>query len=180
MRMALAIVFLFIAVSPAAIADERDAVMSGAARCASFADKRIWLECFYGSAQPMRAALALAPAPATQTGLVPPADPTQRVHASSKPPAADEQGGFFHDLLGSSQPIVPGMALASYTFARNGRFTVKLKDGQVWQQDENDVASAKWTGQAASYTVTISHGTLNSFTLRVRGDALLYQVHPVR
>ena len=32
----------------------RDEVMSGAARCAGIADNRTWLDCFYGSAQPMR------------------------------------------------------------------------------------------------------------------------------
>src|ERR1700749_4389743 len=56
-----------------ALADPtRDEVMSGAARCAGIADNRSWLDCFYGSAQPMRALLGLAPAPPAQTRLVPP------------------------------------------------------------------------------------------------------------
>jgi hypothetical protein len=59
--------------SPIALADPaRDEVMSGAARCAGLTDNRAWLDCFYGSAQPMRALLGLPPAPLTQVKLVPP------------------------------------------------------------------------------------------------------------
>ena len=49
-----------------------DEVMSGAVRCAGLADNRTWLDCFYGSAQPMRERLGLQPAPAAQVRLVPP------------------------------------------------------------------------------------------------------------
>lgn len=49
--------------------------MSGAFRCATVAETRTWLDCYYGAAQPQRAALALAPVPAAQARLaaVPPA-----------------------------------------------------------------------------------------------------------
>lgn len=57
----------------AALADTRQDVMAGAQRCAAIADDRTWLDCFYGSAQPMRARLGLAPASARQQSLVPPA-----------------------------------------------------------------------------------------------------------
>jgi hypothetical protein len=55
----------------------RDEVMSGAFRCAVIADTRTWLDCYYGAAQPVRAALGMAPAPAGQTRLAasPPAGP---------------------------------------------------------------------------------------------------------
>ena len=55
-----------------ALADPRQDVIAGAQRCAGIADNRTWLDCFYGSAQPMRAALGLPPAPANQQRLVPP------------------------------------------------------------------------------------------------------------
>ena len=54
-----------------AAADPRDQVLDRAARCSALADSRQWLNCFYGSAQPMRAWLGLPPAPAAQTALVP-------------------------------------------------------------------------------------------------------------
>ena len=52
----------------------RDDALSGAFRCASVADSRQWLDCYYGAAQPVRAALGLAPALAGQIKLaaVPP------------------------------------------------------------------------------------------------------------
>jgi hypothetical protein len=48
----------------------RDDVMSDAFRCAVVADMRSWLDCYYGAAQPARAALGMTPAPAGQTKLV--------------------------------------------------------------------------------------------------------------
>ncbi|HVW74286.1 MAG TPA: hypothetical protein VHC39_11650 [Rhizomicrobium sp.] len=43
--------------------------MAGAYRCASIANSRQWLDCYYGVAQPVRAALALPPVPAQQSVL---------------------------------------------------------------------------------------------------------------
>jgi len=43
--------------------------MAGAYRCAPIASTRVWLDCYYGAAQPVRAGLGLAPAPAAQVGL---------------------------------------------------------------------------------------------------------------
>src|SRR5471032_906737 len=73
MRGAFFLFGLIVLASQAALADPtRDEVMSGAARCEGIADNRSWLDCFYGSAQPMRGALGLPPAPPAQTRLVPP------------------------------------------------------------------------------------------------------------
>jgi len=47
----------------------RDDALSGAIRCGAIADSRQWLDCFYGAAQPMRAALGLAPALQAQVQL---------------------------------------------------------------------------------------------------------------
>jgi len=47
----------------------RDDALSGAIRCGAIADSRQWLDCYYGAAQPMRAALGLAPALAAQVQL---------------------------------------------------------------------------------------------------------------
>ena len=52
----------------------RDEALSGAFRCAVIADSRVWLDCYYGAAQPVRAELGLPPAPDTQQSLVPPPD----------------------------------------------------------------------------------------------------------
>lgn len=66
--------FWYIAVAIAtipcpALARPRDDAMSGAYRCAAIPDSRMWLACYYGAAQPVRAALGLPPAPASQIDL---------------------------------------------------------------------------------------------------------------
>ena len=75
-RFAFLICLLGLVTQPAQ-ARPRDEVMSGAFRCAAIADTRTWLDCYYGAAQPARAALGLTPAPAGQTRLAasPPAGP---------------------------------------------------------------------------------------------------------
>jgi hypothetical protein len=47
----------------------RDDALASAFRCAVIADSRQWLDCYYGAAQPVRAALGLSPALAAQIGL---------------------------------------------------------------------------------------------------------------
>src|SRR5689334_12429422 len=52
------------------VARPQDDVLSGVFRCAAIGDQKSWLDCFYGAAQPVRAALGLAPAPPSQSKLV--------------------------------------------------------------------------------------------------------------
>jgi hypothetical protein len=75
-----AIVCALVLVSLPAAAHPRDAVMAGILRCAVVAGSRAWLDCYYGAAQPMRAALALAPALPQQVQLAafPPVGGTPR------------------------------------------------------------------------------------------------------
>jgi len=69
------IVWLFLMSAVAAVltapaqARPRDDALSGAFRCASIADSRQWLDCYYGAVQPVRAALGLPPALAAQIKL---------------------------------------------------------------------------------------------------------------
>ena len=48
----------------------RDEVMINVYRCAGQSSSRTWLDCYYGAAQPERAALGLSPAPTAQMVLV--------------------------------------------------------------------------------------------------------------
>lgn len=64
-----ALAVLGIAFATPAIARPRDDAMSAAFRCAVVGEGRQWLDCYYGAAQPMRAALGLPPAPAAQVKL---------------------------------------------------------------------------------------------------------------
>lgn len=75
--------FLLLAAQPAA-SRPRDEALAGAFRCAVIADSRQWLDCYYGAAQPVRAALGLQPALAAQVQLAasPPAGGAPRDEAA--------------------------------------------------------------------------------------------------
>lgn len=154
-----------------ALADPtRDEVMSGAARCAGIADNRSWLDCFYGSAQPMRALLGLAPAPPAQTKLVPPLGAAYvSPEAPRTAPRAEKSRGFLGSILGSSKPVAADMPMASYKFGRDGFFTVVLKNGQSYRQEESDLVFAKWSRSPSSYLVTVVSAA-DKFILKVKDE----------
>jgi hypothetical protein len=68
---------LMILTAPAFAAGPRDEVIAGMFRCAAVGDTRAWLDCFYGAAQPVRAALGLPSVLPAQARLAqnPPASP---------------------------------------------------------------------------------------------------------
>jgi hypothetical protein len=171
-----------VAVYPALAEPTRDAVMDAAQRCEGIPDNRVWLDCFYGSAQPMRATLGLAPAPESQTRLVPGpgiaygggAAPARRA-----PPAREKPETFLSAVLGNTKPLADNMPMTAYGFGRDGRFTVTMADGHVWQQAESDIRVAKWNKPAATYKVDITNGSSTDlFNMRVRGE--LYKVTRVK
>lgn len=155
---------------------KRDEVMSGAARCEGIADDRIWLDCFYGSAQPMRAALGLPPAPPAQTKLVPPPGASYTASNANRSSRPQNSGGFIGDIFGSTKPIASDVPMESYRFARNGTFTVVLKNGQTYRQEESDLVFAKWNRPAGSYSVTIT-GASDKFNLKIKDEpGVIYRV----
>jgi hypothetical protein len=77
--------------APAVAAVPRDEVIAGMFRCAAVGDMRVWLDCFYGAAQPARTALGLPPVLPAQARLAqnPPAsapsgDPATRYQTTSE------------------------------------------------------------------------------------------------
>jgi hypothetical protein len=60
---------LGVMVAAPAQARPRDDALSGAIRCGVVADSRAWLDCYYGAAQPVRAALGLGSALPAQIAL---------------------------------------------------------------------------------------------------------------
>ena len=144
--------------------------MSGAARCAGIADNRSWLDCFYGSAQPMRGLLGLAPAPPAQTKLVPPPGAAYvSPDAPRTAPRAEKSRGFLGDILGSTKPVATDVPMASYKIGRDGFFTVVLKNGQSYRQEESDLVFAKWNRDPSSYLVTVI-GAADKFVLKVKDE----------
>lgn len=170
MRLKLVLAGLVLSTQGAWCEPTRDEVMSGAARCAGITDNRIWLDCFYGSAQPMRALLGLAPAPPAQLKLVPPPGAVYvSPEASRNAPPAQKSRGFFADILGSSKPVADNVPMANYKFGRDGKFIVVLKNGQTYRQEESDLAVARWNRPASSYLVTVT-GAADKFLLKVKDE----------
>lgn len=164
----------------------RDQVIDGATRCEGIPDNRVWLDCFYGSAQPMRALLGLSPAPESQTRLVP-APGTGYGGAAygggaalaRRAPAQPKSEGFWGSLIGNTKPLADDMPMTAFGFGRDGRFTVTTSDGHVWQQAESDISRAKWKKPAPSYKVTINNSTSPGlYDLRVAG--VIYKVTKIR
>jgi hypothetical protein len=160
--------------TPAAAATDptRDDVMLNLQRCSGITDNRVWLNCFYGAAQPMRAQLGLPPAPDSQVSLV--------KNAPLTPPPltkSENSGGWLG--LGNLNPFSSNNGdafnagttrLAAYSFGKDGLFTATLPDGEVWKQSPYDDLRAHWNDQPASYTVIVTSDIMGSHTMRVQGD----------
>ena len=166
-------------------ADGRGDVLAGILRCSGIADDRTWLDCLYGSAEPMRARLGLQPAPAAQVRLVPPAlpgaPPVHLVEEGVAPPTkvAKVEPGLIASIVGDfGHPLVSKVAMASYEFNNSGMFTVALTNGQIWTQvgDSDRHSLAHWHGPASRLITTITPGALGTVNLVVAGEARLYKV----
>jgi len=168
-------------------ADTRDDVLSGIQRCGVIHDDRTWLDCLYGAEQPMRAHLALPPAPEFQQRLVPagPAMPLSSMPASvSQPPvpnvaaraAPRKKASFWDTVLGTAPPVAVAR-MESYRFDNNGAFVITLDNGQQWRQADVDSGTpATWTKPASTYKVTVSQGAFGSYNLRTDDNPRLYKV----
>jgi hypothetical protein len=164
-----ALIVMSLLALPASAQSVRDEVMNGAERCAGIADDHAWLDCFYGSAQPMRGRLGLAPAPQAQVRLVPPAAmaaPPRRVATVAAPA---KERGFLGDILGSTGPVARNMPLAAYTFDRDGRFTARLQNGVTFVQKESDLVHAGWSGPPGALLATVNSSG-DDYTLKVSSD----------
>lgn len=161
MRHVLAAGFLAVAVLPA-VADPRDDILSAAARCNAITEYRTWLECYYGAAQPMRAILGLPPAAPSQVKLVPPVG-----SGPVRPPAMMASA--------ADQDREANQPMASYSFDRQGHFTVTLADGSVWRQNKDDNITARWTAPAASLRASVVPAMFGSHLMRV-SDGRSYRV----
>ena len=169
-----------------ALADAREDVVSGLTRCASIADDRQWLDCYYGAAQPMRAWLGLSPAPQSQLKLLsdqpkPSVLPAtvSRAAVRSGPPPMPKKSGIL-DVFGGSD-VINNAPIQSYDVTNAG-FTITLPDGQVWQQTEDDAVKnpVRWRQPASSMRVTVTQGAMHSFNLVLNDENLHHKVKRVK
>ena len=163
-----------------ALAGPRGDVMDGSARCASVADDRQWLDCYYGAAQPMLERLGLSPAPSSQLALVPPPGKSQLPAKSpphlqaAQPPA---KPGFFERLVARDE-LSREPQMVSYRFDKQHRFTVTLSDGTTWRQSPDDTHRAAWSKPPSSYHVLVNKGHGGTGILDAN-DGFYYEVQQV-
>jgi hypothetical protein len=180
MRQAVLATAMLVAVTGLAHATARDDVLAGIGRCGAIADDRMWLNCLYGAAQPMRGQLGLPPAPASQTSLVPMGSgPSPHISGVNVPAVSQpkESGGILSFVLGGDA-VLTDVRLASYRFDSQGLFTVTLANGQVWEQRDGTYL-AHWRGPASQYVASISKGATGSYNLTIAHEGTLYKVRRI-
>jgi hypothetical protein len=174
------VVVLAASFSGNAAAGTREDVLSGAVRCGGITDDRKWLDCFYGSAQPMRSQLGLPPAPPSQTVLVPVVPASPGPPAATAPVATPQRAtrGFWDRMLGG-QVILAATQVSNYSFDGRGLFTITLANGEIWRQ-QDDTQLARWKKPPTHYLVTITKGALNSYNLTITDESYIYKVWRLR
>jgi hypothetical protein len=165
-------------------ADTRDEVLAGVQRCGVIQDDRAWLDCMYGAQQPMRARLALPPAPEFQQRLVPAIQPgAPRATPSAAAPVAKplprRKPGFFESLVGDV-PAYAVSRMASYRYLKGGAFVVTLENGQEWRQTDADGGTVLWTKKPSAYLAKITSGSFGSFALSTDDSPRSYRVERIR
>jgi hypothetical protein len=137
-------------------------VMSTSSRCYAIAEDRQWLDCYYAAAEPVRAALGLAPL--LQARALP---------AQNTPTSRGDQQFGLSAARGAREIVSP---LASYRFDSNGMFTLMLSNGQQWRQIAGDTSNAHWKNASRTYTAKITRGAFGSYNLQIQGLPGLYKV----
>jgi hypothetical protein len=158
----------------------RDDVMSAAANCNRVASDRSWLDCYYAAAAPLRAQLGLSVPP--QAPSKPAITLASAPNVPSGPPPMPRKTGLFDGLFNDTKPVVRNMAMKSFTFDKQGAFTVVLADGEVWAQSTEDEVyhPAHWRNAGPNTLVTISPDAMHTFTMTVSGEERFYKVHRIR
>jgi len=161
-------------------------------RCGALTDLRQFLDCYYGAAQPLRSQLGLPPAPAAQQRLaagvmgIAPANPAGA--SAAAPPSRPAVNPEPNPAASFGLPVQPRDServtarMTSFSFDRFGFFTATLSNGQVWVQEDGDTLHAPWSKPADKfvYNVSVSHGLLGSYNLRVVGMTGAYKVKRLR
>jgi len=162
--------FLILAAEPAD-ARPQDEVMSGAFRCGAIGDLRLWLDCYYGAAQPVRASLGMPAASASQlalvatppAGTIPPADVALRdevLRTALACNAAAAGRDWLDCFYAAAEPVRVRLGLKSNgARAAAPRSSFGLRPLPEKQPDRIAARMAKYEfNQAHLFTVTLDNG----------------------
>lgn len=180
------LLLLFLVTATPVLAGPREDTLDGINRCRAILEDRLFLDCLYGAAQPLRASLGLAPASPGQIRLVPPSTPPTVVPVPMRPVSASPPPMAMAMAAPRPAPsngairagTKPGFHewLETFSFDGKGRFTVTLGNGEIWRQDAGDAPRAAWRGRANDYYVEVIADSPRTGQLRVRGENNVYRV----
>ena len=167
-----------------ASADTRDDVMAAMQRCSIILDDRAWLDCTYGAEQPMRAKLALPPAPEFQQRLVPPLSQSQPRMAAPQAdtgitaarPASRRKASLMQILTGTAQPVAIS-GIASVRYDSQGAFILTLENGQTWRQ--TDIENGTKARPKIGARATITPAAMGSYNLQMDNITHIFKVSPM-
>jgi len=158
-----------------ALARPRDEVIAGVFRCAAIGDTRLWLDCYYGAAQPVRAQLGMPPVPAAQARLIqsPPAggpagDMTARYQVTSAilrcNGLADDRA-WLDCYYGAAQPVRAQLGLSPVPQARAQPLARTGQDAAPGTPAVPHTIDPQWSRMASYsfnrygiFTVTLANG----------------------
>jgi hypothetical protein len=174
-------------------ADPRDDALNAVAKCASLADAQARLACYDAAAPKVKDALS-APSPPAQAqqgeswfglptifggnGRSPQTTPEQFGNESLPPPPPPPP------KPGEAPPPQPviidsiSAGVSDFAFHLDGRFTVFLDNGQIWQQIPGDTDRAKF--KKGPNTVVISRGLMGSYELVLNGLGAALKVKRIK
>jgi hypothetical protein len=150
-----------------AMARPRDDAMSAAFRCAVIGETRQWLDCYYGAAQPVRAALGMPPAPAGQlkvTGAPPAGSPRDSQMRNDIIATAVRCNNFSGDrewlncFYAAAQPARVALGLPSDTSVKNFLPAQPLGAKAIDSAGFNMRMRSYAFDQRGTFTVTLDNG----------------------
>lgn len=176
--------------SSSAAAGPREDVLSAVAHCATLSDDHARLTCYDAVAPKAQEVLKEAPPEVAQTpqqseswfglpsifggnGRPPQTTPEQFGNDRLPPPPPPQ-------VKPGESPPLPVMidsiaaAVTDFAFHLDGRFTVFLDNGQIWQQLQGDVDKAHFHKEGNK--VVISRGVMGSYNLVLNDEGSTFKV----
>ncbi|MBV9330209.1 MAG: hypothetical protein JOZ55_01515 [Alphaproteobacteria bacterium] len=191
MHLRIAAAFAFALSASSAFADPGEDALKAIANCTNLRDDHARLACYDAAAQGAKAALAATPAVAESprqkeswfglpdifggNGSAPQTTP-ERFGGENLPAAPAKPGEAPPPAPEVLDSISAGVA--DFAIHLDGRFTLFLDNGQIWQQLPGDVDKAIFL--RSGNKVVISRGFLGSYNLTLNGSGKLFKVRRVK
>lgn len=198
LRVTLIVASICLGLTAPVAAAPRDDALEAIAKCASLADDHARLACYDAAAAKAKDALSAPPPPVVAetpkeseswfglpnifggNGKPPQTTPEQFGNESvpTPPPLPPKPG---EPAPPPPPPIIDSISagVTDYAFHLDGRFTVFLDNGQIWQQLQGDTDHAHFKKKGGN-KVVISRGFLGSYNLVLNDEGTGFKVKRIK